>query len=93
MSKNNEIENRRVSTFHNYPIKDDLLSVPGINQSGINKLRRRCDIYTTNQLVGKFWMLDRNQIRFIEFLTENVGIKYKFAKECTENMTKKFRSM
>ena len=77
--------------FQNNKIDNDLYTVPGIGPGNKKKLERH-DIKTTSQLVGQFWIVDRDTTKFIEFL-EDMDIRRLYARECAEAMERKFRDV
>mmetsp|Transcript_32420 Transcript_32420/g.69613 ORF Transcript_32420/g.69613 Transcript_32420/m.69613 type:complete len:91 (-) Transcript_32420:51-323(-) len=66
----------------------DLNSCPGIGKASIEKLKK-VGVTTTDQLVGQFFLCNRDEVKFIEFL-EDVGIQNKYARECAEKFNAKF---
>ena len=87
-----EKERRTVSQvardFVNNAIDPDLLSVPGIGKKSVDLLNEQ-GIETTDELIGQFFMVNRNEVKFVDFL-EQVGIPNKQARECAEKFFVKF---
>jgi len=75
--------------FQKYPINSELLTVPGISESSAQKLMTNL-VNTTEQLIGQFFLRNRDEVAFIEYL-EDVGVPNRWACECAENMVHKFR--
>lgn len=76
--------------FANNPLPKGRLEpgrVPGIGNVQILKLNQN-NIETLDQLFGKFFDVDRDEARFIEYL-EDVGIHNHFARECARNLMRK----
>lgn len=76
--------------WHNNPLpRGDLEPgiVPGIGISQTQKLKAN-GVETVDQLVGQFFLVGRDEARFIEYL-EDVGIWNQCARECARNMSKK----
>jgi hypothetical protein len=94
--------------FQTNPIDSDLRTVPGLGPAGIRHLNEQ-NINTTEELVGRFFMCNRDELMFLEWLCD-AGIKgchmhigtmscnhckntRVFANECAENMVRKFGSL
>ncbi len=90
-----EMERRTMSQvardFLNCALDRNLESVPGIGKKSVDLLREQ-GIETTDQLVGQFFMTDRNEVAFIEFL-ESIGIANAQARECAGKFYAKFRAI
>lgn len=91
MSSTEEQKNL-IQNFLSQPVNSRLRTVPGIGLSVLGKLAF-ANINTTDQLVGHFWLLERDEIKFIDFLEDIVGIQKRFAIVITENLKKKFGSL
>jgi predicted flap endonuclease-1-like 5' DNA nuclease len=77
--------------FQTNAIDNDLKSCPGIGPAGVRHLNEQ-NVNTTEHLVGRFFMCDRDEVKFIEWL-EDAGVKNQFARECAENFKRKFGSI
>jgi predicted flap endonuclease-1-like 5' DNA nuclease len=77
--------------FINNAIDPDLSTVPGLGEKAI-KLLNDQGIYTTDQLVGQFFMVNRDEVEFIKFL-EECGIKNQFAREVSSKMYSKLANI
>ena len=77
--------------FQKNALCSDLETVPGVGRVVIAKLKEN-NINTTEQLVGQFFLHNRDEIYFIEYL-EDLGILNRWARECAENFTKKFHAL
>ena len=65
--------------------------IPGIAERACLILKDN-GINTADKLVGKYFLLDRNEVAFIEYL-ESIGILNQFARECAKNIVTKFEMM
>lgn len=70
-------------------IDQDLLTVPGISNANKERLNDKCGIECTDQLIGQFFWLKRDQGEFKKYL-EDVGFQSHYAHECSEKMKMKF---
>lgn len=73
--------------FVNNMLDPDLKSVPSMGHA-IEKLHA-VNINTTDELVGQFFWLNRNEVNFVTFL-EECGIDNKSARDCASKMYDKF---
>jgi predicted flap endonuclease-1-like 5' DNA nuclease len=74
--------------FQKNMINNNLRTVPGIGPMGERHLKEQ-GISTTEQLVGRFFLCDRDEVKFIEWL-EDARIGHEIARECAENFKRKF---
>jgi hypothetical protein len=77
--------------FHSCPLRPDLRLVPGLDSRGIMMLSLH-EIRTADQLVGVFFMCDRNQEQFLNKLV-TYGIPRTQAGKCTLAVSRKFGSV
>lgn len=69
-------------------INQDLMSIPGIGRASVAKLNAN-NITKTDHLIGNFFLMERDEGKFIEFL-EKTEICNQFAREVARNFVKKF---
>jgi hypothetical protein len=72
-------------------ISSELTDVPGVTKE-IKDVMIYNGISTTDHLVGQFFILNRSEVEFTEFL-EDLGIHVGAVKEISENISKKFSNM
>lgn len=73
--------------FQKNALCSDLETVPGVSRTARDKLREN-HINTTEQLVGQFFLHDRDVDYFTEFL-EDLGLPNRWASLIAENLKKK----
>ena len=74
--------------FQHNAIEPELGSVPGIGNAAIIKLNNN-GITKTDHLIGNFFLVERDEGKFIDFLLE-VGLNLDCARECARAFTLKF---
>jgi len=77
--------------FQKNAIVPSLQTVPGVGPAMEKKFRVN-NINTTSQLVGQFFLMERDEVRFIEWL-EDLGMMSVYAAVCAEAMTRKFATL
>ncbi len=83
--------NEVVRRFQAGPLHSDLFSVPGIGTAAHDKLKLAF-IDTADQLVGQYFLHNRNRDSFEEYL-EDLGLQPRWAKICAHNIHQRFGSM
>lgn len=77
--------------FQNNKVDQDLSTIPGIGKGAIEKLKSN-DITKTDHLIANFFMINRDEVAFIDFL-ESMGINCIFARECARAFVQKFGTL
>jgi hypothetical protein len=77
--------------FQNNAINQDLTTVPGLGSASIVKLGEN-GITRTDHLIGHFFLLKRDEVKFIELL-ESMKIQERYAREVARNFLKKFGTL
>lgn len=77
--------------FREQHIDQDLNSVPGLGLAAIVKLNAN-NLTKTDHLIGNFFLVERDEVKFIEFL-EEIGINPQFARICAKAFAQKFGSL
>jgi hypothetical protein len=76
--------------FQNNALDQDLATIPGLGSASIVELKVN-GITKTDHLVGHFFLVERDEVKFIELL-ESMNIQNKNAREVAHNFVKKFGS-
>ena len=61
--------------------------IPGIGPNGIKNLKEH-NIQSVNELVGHFFLLDRDEEEFAKFL-QQIGVGSQFARDCAATLKTK----
>jgi hypothetical protein len=78
----------RARAFHLNPIDSDLMTCPGISAKS-KRLLVSAGVSTTDQLVGHYFLTNRDQVQFTHFLA-NCGMKWHGAMECAHQVAGKY---
>lgn len=85
------VQSQVARNFINNAINPELKTCPGVGLKTIELLTKH-KITTTDHLIGQFFLVDRDEVKFIEFL-EEVGMKNQFAQETARQFVTKFGSL
>lgn len=86
-----DITSQVARKFHTNSIQRELKTCPGVNSQNI-RLFTRNGITTADHLIGRFFLVNRDEVEFIVFL-QSLGVKEKDAVEISCNLFIKFGNL